>query len=803
MVSGVTYYSDGNDQIFGDLGNDWAVGGTGRDHLYGGWGDDLLNADDDLGTNGGLNDIPDTHTSYEDLAYGGAGRDRLIGNTGGDRLIDWAGEFNSYIVPFAPFGNFTVSRSIQPQLPEFLYALSEGDGADLTMTSSLDPVRNGEPFAELGLVKQQDEAWRDQTGAPDDPQPGNIPGGSRDVLRAANFNDGTFNAFAPDSGSWKVEQGALKVSAQSLGGDAVAVFFVGDALPAYFEIAASISVDKPTSGWKGNSYIIFDYYGEKDFKFAGLDVSLNKLVMGHRDATGWIVDKQAPFLSSLKANTAYNMLLAINGVNATLLIDNKTVFSFTYKPRVIDGFSFGLNYGMVGVGSDNSRGVFDNVKVQVLPPQYTMQSIETFDDGVANQFDPSTGWTISGTTNKTYDVTPSGNAVSLMNLGVENLEVSSVLDLSAVINTQGRAGFIYDRYDANTFKFVVLDVVADKVIMGHYTARSGWVTDASYAKVLDAEVNYTLGISLKGSTTNVTLNGQTIVGFAYNAATVDGRFGLMAVTGATKFDDVKVKTTDPSVTGAVTTMVAADSPDLADITAPITASDLAPIVDEAIRRLSSSLDAAQLAALRSLTLQVSDLPWLTLGDYGEGRVWIDADAGGHGWFVDQTPGDDSEFASQQGTLLAVSGPAAGRMDLLTVVMHELGHAAGLDHAETGFMAEELAAGVRLAPAVSAQPGRNAAPTIASNSVFNELFANVPLPSTPAADTPVINWQGSAFGSSKKTIPASDSTWMTDFVKNLGLSEAERNPNAQIKLTVPAATLKVVSDAARRIGALFS
>jgi Ca2+-binding RTX toxin-like protein len=116
-VNSIAYYSDGNDLIFGDLGNDWIVGGTGRDHLYGGWGDDLLNADDNLGTNGGLNDVPDTHTSYEDLAYGGAGRDRLIGNTGGDRLIDWAGEFNSYIVPFAPFGNFTISRALQPQLP--------------------------------------------------------------------------------------------------------------------------------------------------------------------------------------------------------------------------------------------------------------------------------------------------------------------------------------------------------------------------------------------------------------------------------------------------------------------------------------------------------------------------------------------------------------------------------------------------------------------------------------------------------------------------------------------------------------
>ncbi|MEZ6122879.1 MAG: calcium-binding protein [Planctomycetaceae bacterium] len=49
---------DGIDSIFGDLGNDWIVGGTMNDRLFGGMGDDLLNADDNLFTNGGLNNIP-------------------------------------------------------------------------------------------------------------------------------------------------------------------------------------------------------------------------------------------------------------------------------------------------------------------------------------------------------------------------------------------------------------------------------------------------------------------------------------------------------------------------------------------------------------------------------------------------------------------------------------------------------------------------------------------------------------------------------------------------------------------------
>ena len=185
-------YSDGDDLAFGDAGNDWMVGGTGQDTFYGGSGNDLLNMDDDHTTNNEQNDTTDTHPSYEDRAFGGAGKDVLIANTGGDRLIDWVGEFNSYLVPFAPFGMATVSRTNQPQLPEFLYALSASHGADPTRTTDVagaDPARNGEPWGELALVRQPNQdgqLWHDQTGPPSDPQAGNIPGGRRDVLRTAS-----------------------------------------------------------------------------------------------------------------------------------------------------------------------------------------------------------------------------------------------------------------------------------------------------------------------------------------------------------------------------------------------------------------------------------------------------------------------------------------------------------------------------------------------------------------------------------------------------------------------------------------
>ncbi len=60
-------------------------------------------------------------------------------------------------------------------------------------------------------------------------------------------------------------------------------------------------------------------------------------------------------------------------------------------------------------------------------------------------------------------------------------------------------------------------------------------------------------------------------------------------------------------------------------------------------------------------------------------------------------------ASVDGVFAALGdGPAAGRMDLLTVLLHELGHIAGLDDLDAasipdGLMTELLSAGVRRLP----------------------------------------------------------------------------------------------------------
>ena len=117
--------------------------------------------------------------------------------------------------------------------------------------------------------------------------------------------------------------------------------------------------------------MIFDYFSPADFKFAGIDVSNNKIVVGHRASSEWAVGPSANI--QLKPDTLYNVLVVVNGTNVTVRVDGAKTFSHTFAARALYGQELGLNQGMVGVGPDSTRGSFDNVAVQVLPPQLTFE----------------------------------------------------------------------------------------------------------------------------------------------------------------------------------------------------------------------------------------------------------------------------------------------------------------------------------------------------------------------------------------------------------------------------------------------
>ena len=155
---------------------------------------------------------------------------------------------------------------------------------------------------------------------------------------------------------------------------------------------------------------------------------------------------------------------------------------------------------------------------------------------------------------------------------------------------------------------------------------------------------------------------------------------------------------------------------------------LEPIFAEALRRWLSITDDPRLF---SVAFRIADLPGAALGLHDDDVIYLDATAAGKGWFIDPTPETDTEFDG----VARVDG-----IDLLSVIMHELGHELGLDdHYDTidDVMNGVLEAGVRrvaVPPVQSEALNSSAIPQFLVTDITTVADSGTPLdPDLPSAN----------------------------------------------------------------------
>jgi hypothetical protein len=293
----------------------------------------------------------------------------LVANTASDRLIDWTGEFNRYVVPFPGSGAPTVVRAAQPKVVQFLMDLATSDGADGTLGAPGDP-RRGEPFGELGLVTAKDAAWQDQHGGPADPQSGSGAG-----ARA------TPGAPTPATGAFAVTSGALPALPGDVDGDgvvgAVDLRLVGQHFGSRGDLAADLdgngavgasdlvlvasrfgtSLDLAASGLcaialelrtqagtpLAGSFlaaeiggVVFDYHGPDRFKFAALRQDTDEVVVGHTTQDGGF-EIDAATHWSVDPGDRHRLSISLTDMGVSVRVDGEAALGHAYGSFVTDG----------------------------------------------------------------------------------------------------------------------------------------------------------------------------------------------------------------------------------------------------------------------------------------------------------------------------------------------------------------------------------------------------------------------------------------------------------------------------------
>ncbi len=295
---------------------------------------------------------------------------------------------------------------------------------------------------------------------------------------------------------------------------------------------------------------------------------------------------------------------------------------------------------------------------------------------------------------------------------IENNDIDIVDGFGIIGNVQGSTGI-------GIFRLTVTDNLV--TVAGPDVAN----TAMSFANSSTSVAGQTLGIDVSGNVLSTAPAGNVDIALFNEAGQTFQVQGLPGVVNqAADFlpnnQDVEILLTGQQTAVSVGTQINPFSPSSIFVPLPpllaaagqgpggaaaLSAAELLAVAEAAKARWEASgLTEAEAAVLDSATFAITNMSPGTLGSASPGVVWIDVDAAGWGWFVDATPLEDSEFdrANAPGELEATAGPAAGQVDLLTVVMHELGHLLGKEHEEgPDLMAEALELGMRRLPEAEA------------------------------------------------------------------------------------------------------
>lgn len=358
-----------------------------------------------------------------------------------------------------------------------------------------------------------------------------------------------------------------------------------------------------------------------------------------------------------------------SAINISAAGTGYTTFNVHDNPLITVRAGVGVN--IAGNGAAEIRGyVQDNPHIYSTVANNPASGIQVFSE--------LTGRTIAVLDNNVIETQP-GTPANGFQIGIRAYaRMTGELDLTVInntVNVSSTNGFEGITVDAGNSTVGENNIVRLNLANNSIDGRTGFGDDYVFTQY---GTNVFSIQGLTGSGTNATNVANFVRATDIDPAPADP---TVNVQGGLVVNYTNASPPTPLLAAAGG--VAASSPTPGDTN--LSQAELNSVVAAALTQWAhAGASPAQLAALAAVTFSVADLAGDAIGEHTAGYIVIDTDAAGHGWFVDSTPLDNFEFAHAEnaaGTDLSAdpASAAAGHLDLLTAVMHEMGHALGLAH----------------------------------------------------------------------------------------------------------------------------
>jgi hypothetical protein len=280
----------------------------------------------------------------------------------------------------------------------------------------------------------------------------------------------------------------------------------------------------------------------------------------------------------------------------------------------------------------------------------------------------------------------SGNTTTVRTFGICSPAPSNHYSLENVIEPMGSAQDYFAAYEHRTVAgpatINILQQPTHGVLRLVTEADRGTLFDSSAGPVDPADALYAYlpdaGYVGKDSGTVLVDFGNGLkVNVKYYFQAINGVLGNTGLQDACKKTGVYWKINSILDTNGTSAITSVEYQTPATSAANAASTDIATLSSILGTSLASSLD----ANTTGVTLNIANLPNAAVGQTTGTAITLDTNAAGYGWYIDPNPAANTDFlpTSNPDVWMAKAGSAAaGKMDMLSVLLHEYGHALILD-----------------------------------------------------------------------------------------------------------------------------